>query len=87
MQRQLERYFSIFAMVKTPALTYIGYFVDIVNFCGIKNKMASVCHGICQRIKSKSITRISYEKGQKYCTHCGCFFKYEGIRCSFAVLL
>lgn len=80
LQRSLDKY-AIFAIVQTSASTNTGYFAGAANFCGIDNKMAPSCHGICQRLNIKSVTRISYDKGQKYCTHCGCFFKFEGVRC------
>jgi uncharacterized paraquat-inducible protein A len=44
--------------------------------------MVQVCKGLCNRLKSTSITNdLRYEFGQKWCSECALFFFTEEITC------
>jgi len=44
--------------------------------------MVAICKGVCIQYKaSKRQGGYRYENGQKMCSICGIFIKWEGIRC------
>ncbi|KAF6243169.1 hypothetical protein C6988_04760 [Nitrosopumilus sp. b1] len=44
--------------------------------------MAQVCKGFCEDYQAeKTMLRLKYAEGQKRCTLCALFIKYDGDRC------